>query len=98
MPVSRNQLSKEELEYIPDSYLFDELPEYSPISRLGNTMAESMRMMADMQKLKNELPGIDCGACGAPTCKALAEDVVKKLACPEDCPIKKATLQNGGKE
>ena len=57
-----------------------------------------MRMMADIQKLKCDLPGIDCGACGAPTCKAFAEDIVKKLACPEDCPIKKAKFCDGGKE
>jgi Na+-translocating ferredoxin:NAD+ oxidoreductase RNF subunit RnfB len=44
-------------------------------------------MMADIQNLKNTLPGIDCGSCGAPTCRAFAEDVVKNLACSEDCPI-----------
>ena len=97
LPVSQNQLTSEELSYIPESYLFDELPEYSPISKLGNSIAESMRMMADIQKIKNELPGIDCGACGAPTCKAFAEDLVKKLACPDGCPIKKAS-ECGGKD
>ena len=89
LPVSQNLLSKEELAYIPDSYLFDELPEYSPMSRLSDNIAESMRMMADIQNLKSSLPGIDCGACGSPSCRAFAEDVVKKILCPEDCPIKK---------
>ncbi len=89
LPVSQNQLSKEELGYIPELYLFDELPEYQPISRLSDNIAESMRMMADIQNLKNSLPGIDCGSCGAPTCRAFAEDVVKKSACLEDCLILK---------
>ena len=89
LPVSQNQLSKEELGYIPELYLFDELPEYQPISRLSDNIAESMRMMADIQNLKNSLPGIDCGSCGAPTCRAFAEDVVKKSACIEDCLILK---------
>ena len=40
-------------------------------------MAESMRMMAQIQQLRDTLPGIDCGACGAPTCRAYAEDQVK---------------------
>ncbi|MFR5702308.1 MAG: (Fe-S)-binding protein [Eubacterium ramulus] len=33
------------------------------------------------------LPGLDCGSCGSPTCKALAEDIVKGVDCaqPEDC-------------
>ena len=95
LPVSQNNLSSDASDYIPESYLFDELPEYSPISKLGNSIAESMRMMADIQRLKNDLPGIDCGACGAPSCKAFAEDIVKKLACPGDCPIKKAAACGG---
>ena len=36
-----------------------------------------MRMMAQIQRLRQELPGIDCGACGCPTCRAFAEDIVK---------------------
>lgn len=76
LPVSRNQLTKNEQSYIPDNYLFDELPEYRPISRLSDNIAQSLRMMADIQKLKSELPGIDCGSCGAPNCRAFAEDVV----------------------
>lgn len=88
MPVAKNSLTKEELTYIPDYYLFDDLPEYQPISRLSDNIAKSMRMMADIQSLKATLPGIDCGSCGAPTCRAFAEDVVKGISCPEDCPIK----------
>ena len=48
-------------------------------------MAESMRMMADIQKLRKRLPGYDCGSCGAPTCRAFAEDVVKGRAKESDC-------------
>ena len=98
LPVSQNKPDNGASDYIPDSYLFEEMPEYLPISRLGNTLAESMRMMADIQKIKGDLPSIDCGACGAPTCKAFAEDVVKKLACHGDCPIQKAATAGGGKE
>lgn len=87
LPVSQNFLSPEESKYIPDDYLFNELPEYQPISRLSSSMAESMRMMADIQKLRESLPGIDCGSCGAPSCRAFAEDVVKKVAGVEDCLI-----------
>ena len=91
LPVSQNVLSEDELKYIPETYLFDELPEYSPISRLSGSIAESMRMMADIQNIKATLPGIDCGACGSPSCRAFAEDVVKKNLCLDDCPIKKRT-------
>ncbi len=77
LPVSQNFLTKEEKKYIPESYFFNDLPMYNPISRLSDNMAQSMRMMADIQKLRKALPGIDCGSCGAPTCRAFAEDVVK---------------------
>ncbi|MEE0807809.1 MAG: [Fe-Fe] hydrogenase large subunit C-terminal domain-containing protein [Acutalibacteraceae bacterium] len=87
LPVSQNFLTPEESNYIPDDYLFNDFPEYQPISRLSDSMAESMRMMADIQRLRNMLPGIDCGSCGAPTCRAFAEDIVKKTAKPEDCRI-----------
>ena len=87
LPVSQNFLNGEDSKYIPDYYLFNELPEYQPISRLSSSMAKSMRMMADIQKLRETLPGIDCGSCGAPTCRAFAEDVVKGNAKIEDCLI-----------
>ena len=87
MPISQNSLPKD-TNYIPADYLFEELPEYQSFSRLGSTIAESMRMMADIQSFKSTLPGIDCGSCGAPTCRAFAEDVIKKTACPEDCRLK----------
>ncbi len=85
LPVSQNFLSKEDKRYIPDEYFFNDLPEYKPISRLSDSMAESMRMMADIQKLRKALPGIDCGSCGAPTCRAFAEDVIKGQADVKDC-------------
>ena len=87
LPVSQTVLPLG-VDYIPDSFLFEDLPKYAPITRLGGSIAESMRMMADIQKFKSTLPGIDCGACGAPTCRAFAEDVIKKVACPEDCRLK----------
>ena len=96
MPVSQNTLPLG-VNYIPDSFLFEDLPEYNPISRLGNSIAESMRMMADIQKFKATLPGIDCGSCGAPTCRAFAEDVIKNTACPEDCRLRNIKQPEDGK-
>ena len=89
LPISQNTLPPG-VNYIPDYFLFEDLPEYDPITRLGGSIAESMRMMADIQSFKSTLPGIDCGACGAPTCRAFAEDVIKKTACPEDCRLRDA--------
>lgn len=96
LPVSQTTLPSG-TSYIPDSFLFEELPEYDPITRLGSSIAESMRMMADIQKFKSTLPGIDCGSCGAPTCRAFAEDVIKNTACPEDCRLRESWQNKDGK-
>ncbi len=99
LPISLNFVPKTE-EQLPDSVMFSDMPEYKPISRLSDSMAESMRMLSEIQKLKAELPGIDCGSCGAPNCRAFAEDVVKKECDLENCLIrqryKKVSDSNDG--
>ncbi len=37
------------------------------------------------EELTGKLPGTDCGVCGAPDCKTLAEDIVRGEARLEDC-------------
>lgn len=84
LPVSQNFLPPDQ-QYIPEGYFFDDMPEYQPITQLGDTMAKSMRMLADIQAFKAQLPGLDCGSCGAPTCRAFAEDVVRGTADKTAC-------------
>lgn len=98
LPVSQNFISKEEEKSLPEEILFSEFPVYKPISRLSDSMAESMRMMAEIQKLKEELPGIDCGSCGAPNCRAFAEDIVKKQTELESCLIRQRFSKKGDSE
>ena len=48
-------------------------------------------MMLEMKKvdaLAEKLPKKDCGACGSPTCKAFARDVVRGEAKLEDCVVR----------
>jgi len=60
---------------------------YEPVYRLGNNIFESMQRLTDVEAITSILPGLDCGSCGAPTCKALAEDIVLALddASIRDC-------------
>ena len=95
LPVTQNSISRDEKDYISQSISFGDLPEYRPISRLSDSMAESMRMMSEIQNLKKELPGIDCGSCGAPSCRAFAEDIVKGDAVIDDCLILKVKSCKG---
>ncbi len=92
LPVSVNRLPKD-MHYIPENILSYELPEYTPISRLSKSFSESMRMMAQIQELRKSLPGIDCGACGSPTCKAFAEDVVRGQADISLCRVMNSSLK-----
>ncbi len=89
LPVSQNFLPDDMKDKVDEKYLFENLPEYQPISKLSDNMAESMRMMAKARELMEKLPGIDCGSCGAPNCRAFATDVVKNCAQFDECPILK---------
>jgi hypothetical protein len=59
--------------------------EYEPVFKLGDNMKESIARMSEVEELMKKFPGLDCGSCGAPTCKALAEDIVRGVASPKDC-------------
>ncbi len=74
----RSEIPKE------DYYLHDNIRP-RPITSLAPVMQEAMRKLQEIEKLTAELPGIDCGSCGCPTCRAFAEDVVDGLMMRMDC-------------
>lgn len=56
-----------------------------PLHPLDEEVSRAIQKLQQKQRLYDQLPKIDCGACGAPTCAAFAEDVVKAEATSEDC-------------
>ena len=89
MPVSQNRAPKdEEPTYVPCEYIDLQEFDYRPLGQLDDNIGVSIRMMGQIQKIREGLPGLDCGSCGAPTCRALAEDVVKGTASVDDCIIR----------
>ena len=52
------------------------------LSKDVRTAVEMMRRIEEIYKI---LPKLDCGSCGAPSCRALAEDVVMGKAKISDC-------------
>ncbi|MDO5664906.1 MAG: [Fe-Fe] hydrogenase large subunit C-terminal domain-containing protein [Bacteroidia bacterium] len=52
---------------------------------LDEDMEIALQKMDRIKKLNSYLPGFDCGACGAPTCRSLAEDIVKEKATISYC-------------
>ena len=57
-----------------------------PGIRLDADMAVAIRKLTQLDEETRALPGRDCGVCGAPTCAALAEDVVMERATRALCP------------
>ena len=57
-----------------------------PGIRLDPDMARAIEKLGKLQEIIRTLPGKDCGVCGAPSCAALAEDVVMDRANINRCP------------
>ena len=73
----------------------NELEYDADIFRLDEDIVKAMSMMAEMEEILSGLPGLDCGSCGAPTCRAMAEDMVRGKAKESDCIHRlKAKIQN----
>lgn len=85
LPVAPNQTFTGDK--IPDEAMAASALDYIPERKLSEDRAEAMQMMADIQSIRESLPGIDCGSCGAPTCAAFAEDIVRGDACVDDCTV-----------
>lgn len=62
--------------------------EYEPVMKLDQDLSKAMEKLEMLEKINDELPGLDCGACGAPNCRALAEDIVREIANETDCIFK----------
>lgn len=56
-----------------------------PIMPLDEDICRAMDKVELMEKTLEQLPGLDCGSCGSPNCKALAEDIVQGTATETDC-------------
>jgi Na+-translocating ferredoxin:NAD+ oxidoreductase RNF subunit RnfB len=52
---------------------------------LDPNIGKAIQKMEKVEEILEKLPGIDCGSCGAPTCRALAEDIVNGRAREVDC-------------
>ena len=83
LPVSPNWVF--DTEEIPTSAVDLTELTYTPAGALSESGVTAMQMMAKIQEIRQSLPDIDCGFCGAPTCAAFAEDVVRGEADPNDC-------------
>ncbi len=60
---------------------------------MGKNPLEALRTLNKARQAMCHLPGFDCGACGAPSCTALAEDIAKGTAILSHCVFMQRELE-----
>ncbi|MGD0099314.1 MAG: [Fe-Fe] hydrogenase large subunit C-terminal domain-containing protein [Acidobacteriota bacterium] len=68
--------SEVEASYRKKEFLMDESLAGRPLCPLDEDISKAIIKMKERDQILRNLPNIDCGACGAPSCRAFAEDVV----------------------
>lgn len=88
LPVSQNRPPKDkEGNAFPDEYNVGGFPEINPVQQFSHDRKTAIRLMSESASFFETLPEIDCGYCGAPNCRAFADDVVTGKAKPEECAV-----------
>jgi iron only hydrogenase large subunit-like protein len=83
LPVSLNRFDQRDNSV--DDFMWTTQLEYTPVFRLDNDRSVALRKLREMNNICESLPGLDCGLCGAPTCRAFAEDIVNEEVSIDQC-------------
>jgi iron only hydrogenase large subunit-like protein len=74
------------------------------IMKLSSDIKTALEKMKKIHQINGELPGLDCSACGSPTCITLAEDIVQGNSTIKDCivlllkKLKPEKIKNGSRQ
>lgn len=79
LPVGKRDSFKAE-----DIY-YDNIFEPLPAPFIDSDLKSAITKISARKEIYSKLPGINCGACGSPTCLTFAEDIVKGEAKINDC-------------
>jgi len=82
MPVSCNHLDSDE---IPESMKWSNKINSKSVLTLSDDINEAFTLLRKIEEIEKCFPQLDCGSCGAPTCHALAEDIILRNASETDC-------------
>lgn len=69
----------------PNALLFEHPVAFCQVLQLDTDMDVAMEKMAQIAEVESRLCGMDCGACGAPNCHAMAMDIVMGEATEDMC-------------
>lgn len=73
------------VEKVPSNIYLEKPYEPNDVFSLSANFVEAMEKMSQLEKILSTLPNLDCGSCGAPSCRALAEDIVRNKNTDKDC-------------
>lgn len=84
--VSPEELvSEEELNAMHERLRFETPIRSLESMKLDVDFKSALEKMDRIEAICKKLPGLDCGSCGSPTCRALAEDIALGYAREMDC-------------
>ena len=85
LPITSAPLvSREEIEYLRTNLKTEPIQPMTKLLYKGD-IEQVLSSMDMARKIKATLPGLDCGACGSPTCESLSHDIVRGEALPTNC-------------
>jgi len=77
--------SRVEAAYRRKEFLMNDDFAHRPLQPLDEDISKAILKMKERDRILADLPKIDCGACGAPSCHAFAEDIVLGEAEKSSC-------------
>lgn len=92
---TREQEVERERVYLSRHMHVGEIKSRSMLS-LDDDIDKALEKMKKIKALRSRLPQIDCGLCGAPSCDALAQDIVCQNADLTDCIFIQRNLESRG--
>lgn len=89
LPVSENRVPYHaDATYVPCNFIKGTGVDYKPAAALDEDMGVALEKMSAVERISNDLPALDCGFCGAPSCRAFAEDVVQGQCSVDECIVR----------
>ena len=71
----------------PDAFILTEPIHPLHATKLDKDLSKALSKLEKAEQIMKGLPGIDCGACGAPSCRSFAEDIALGYATREECVV-----------
>ena len=81
-------------DYLSDKCVLEEIKPRSMV--MDEDVGKAIAKLEKSRRMMCYLPGIDCGACGTPSCSALSKDIAQRKASLSDCVFIHTFMKNSG--